>query len=153
MKTTKISLPEITVVGKCGSAADGKDFVTDLWTDLNKNFSEIAYLAKWNDSGSLKGLWGAMSDENLSFEKWDDIKKGLYLAGVEAVDDAVPPEGWTKWVIPSFEYIKAEVESAQTFKDVVGYLIANKISLVGAVQNFTDPETNVNYMMFTVKRN
>ena len=54
MKTTKISLPEITVVGKCGSAADGKDFVTDLWTDLNKNFSEIAYLAKWNDSGSLK---------------------------------------------------------------------------------------------------
>ena len=69
MKTTKISLPEITVVGKCGSAADGKDFVTDLWTDLNKNFSEIAYLAKWNDSGSLKGLWGAMSDENLSFEK------------------------------------------------------------------------------------
>lgn len=68
METTRITLPKITLIGKCGSSKDGKDFVRDLWTELNKNFSEISYLAKWDESGALKGLWGAMSDESLSFK-------------------------------------------------------------------------------------
>lgn len=68
METTRITLPKITLIGKCGSSKDGKDFVRDLWTELNKNFSEISYLAKWDESGALKGLWGAMSDETLSFK-------------------------------------------------------------------------------------
>ena len=48
METTRITLPKITLIGKCGSSKDGKDFVRDLWTELNKNFSEISYLAKWD---------------------------------------------------------------------------------------------------------
>ena len=71
METTRITLPKITLIGKCGSSKDGKDFVRDLWTELNKNFSEISYLAKWDESGALKGLWGAMSDESLYFKPWE----------------------------------------------------------------------------------
>lgn len=153
METTRITLPKITVVGKCGSSKDGKDFVRDLWAELNKNFQEISFLAKWDESGALKGLWGAMSDFSMSFKPWEGgFQNGLYLAGVEAVDDAVPPQGWTKWVIPSFEYIKAKVESTETFKELIGYLIANKIELKGAVQDFTDPKTNANYLMFPIRK-
>lgn len=153
METTRITLPKITLIGKCGSSKDGKDFVRDLWTELNKNFSEISYLAKWDESGALKGLWGAMSDESLSFKPWEGgYENGLYLAGVEAVDDAVAPSSWTKWVIPSFEYIKAKVESTETFKELIGYLIANKINLVGSVQNFTNPKTNENFLMFPIRK-
>ena len=57
-----------------------------FWTELNKNFSEISYLAKWDEYGALKGLWGAMSDESLSFKPWEGgYENGLYLAGVEAI--------------------------------------------------------------------
>ena len=83
---------------------------------------------------------------------WEDgFTKGLYLAGVECVDDAEVPNGWTKWVIPSYEYIYVECESENTFAQVIDYMEKNDITLVGAVHDFTCPETGKNYMFFPVK--
>ena len=40
------------------------------------------------------------------------------LEGVECLDEAQPPEGWTKWNIPGYEYLCAKVETENTFSEV-----------------------------------
>ena len=83
---------------------------------------------------------------------WEDgFSKGLYLAGVECTDDAHPPEGWTKWTIPVYEYLCAEVENENTFSDVLDYMNANGIALAGAVHDFTCPSSGKNYMYFPIR--
>lgn len=52
----------------------------------------------------------------------DGFTKGLYLAGVECIDTADPPEGWRKWVILGYEYICVECENENTFAQVVDYM-------------------------------
>lgn len=48
-----------------------------------------------------------MSDFSRSFHPWENhFTKGLYLAGVECAPDAEPPAGWSKWVMPGFEYLR-----------------------------------------------
>ena len=80
-----------------------------------------------------------------------NFSKGLYLAGVECKDDAEAPEGWIKWIIPSYEYVYAECENGNTFPQVINYMNQNNISLVGAVHDFTCPETGKNYMFFPIR--
>ena len=93
-----------------------------------------------------------MSDLSRSFQPWEeDFSKGLYLAGVECEDTAEAPNGWTKWVIPGYEYIYAEVEGETTFPDVLQYMKENNLPLVGAVHDFTCPQTGKNFMFFPVK--
>jgi len=83
---------------------------------------------------------------------WEDgFTKGLYLAGVECLETAEPPAGWTKWVIPGYEYIYAECEDGNTFSEVIEYMNENDITLVGAVLDFTCPETGKNYMFFPIR--
>ena len=36
------------------------------------------------------------------------IWAGLYLAGVECIDNAEAPDGWIKWTIPSYDMRKEE---------------------------------------------
>ena len=92
-----------------------------------------------------------MSDHSHSFKPWEDgFSKGLYLASVECVDDAQPPAGWTKWTIPGYEYIRAEVESEETFSEVLNYLAATGLTLVGAVHDYTCPVSGKNYMYFPI---
>ena len=74
--------------------------------DANSHFGEVQHLAKKDENGNIIGIWGAMSDFSRSFYAWEDFKKGLYLAGVECRDDAEAPSGWTKWVIPGYEYLE-----------------------------------------------
>jgi predicted transcriptional regulator YdeE len=141
-----------TVVGKEGATTAGAGFIQNLWEEANGHFNEVAHLAKKDDKGNIVGIWGAMSDMSRSFQPWEDgFTKGLYLAGVECVDDAEVPNGWTKWVIPSYEYIYVECESENTFAQVIDYMEKNDITLVGAVHDFTCPETGKNYMFFPVK--
>ena len=97
-------------------------------------------------------MWGAMSDLSRSFRPWEDFEKGLYLAGVECVDGAEAPEGWTKWVVPGYEYLRAEREDEESFAQVLRYMRENGIPLAGAVHDFTDPKTGKDYMLFPIRR-
>lgn len=107
------------VIGKLGSTLEEKDFIQRLWNDANSHFNEIEHLAKKDMNGNIIGIWGAMSDVSQSFKPWeDDFSKGLYLAGVECVDNAEAPAGWTKWIIPSYEYIVVE-NSRGVFKKTI----------------------------------
>ena len=114
--------------------------------------AEVAALAKKDENGALVGVWGAMSDLSRSFRPWEDFEKGLYLAGVECVDGAEAPEGWTKWVVPGYEYLRAAREDEENFAQVLRYMRENGIPLAGAVHDFTDPKTGKDYMLFPIRR-
>ena len=152
MKIEKCIKETFVLIGKEGSTMDGHGFIQKLWSDVNSHFSEVQPLAKKDEHGNLVGIWGAMSDYSHSYKPWEDsFSKGLYLAGVECVDDAEAPEGWTKWTIPGYEYLCAEVESGSTFSDVLDYMNTNSIALVGAVHDFTCPLSGKNYMLFPIR--
>lgn len=153
MKIEKCTKESFVVIGKEGSTLDGQGFIQKLWTDANSHFNEVQHLAKKDDSGNLLGIWGAMSDLSHSFNPWEDgFTKGLYLAGVECDNDAEAPDGWTKWVIPGYEYLYAECDSNDTFPKMIEYLKDNNLSLAGAVHDFTCPETGKNYMFFPIRK-
>jgi hypothetical protein len=141
------------VIGKEGSTLDGEGFIQRLWIEANSHFHEVAHLAKKDTDGNPVGIWGAMSDFTHSFQPWEkDFSQGLYLAGVECVDTAEPPQGWTRWTIPGYEYIYAENTGSDTFPAVLQYLKANGISLAGAVHDYTCPGTGQGYMYFPIRK-
>lgn len=145
--------PSFSVIGKEGSTRDGEGFIARLWEDANGHFSEVAALAKADESGTSVGVWGAMTDFSRSFLPWEaDFSEGLYLAGVECCDDAVAPAGWVKWTVPGFEYRVAEVIGPDTFRTALAQLRAEGHTLVGAVHDFTDPGTGKAYMYFPVRK-
>lgn len=153
MKFDSCSKESFAVIGKEGSSTDGPGFVQTLWTDANAHFAEVAQLAKKDENGNLVGIWGAMSDFSRSFHPWEDgFSKGLYLAGVECWDDAEPPEGWTKWIIPGYEYLRVECDHDGVFPEMIAYLQENHLTLAGAVHDFTDPKTGKNYMYFPIRK-
>jgi predicted transcriptional regulator YdeE len=83
------------------------------------------------------------------------IYKGLYLAGIEVMDDAEAPDTWIKWTVPGFEYlyIKVDNEYEETFSYVLNYLDNNNIKLAGAVFDYTCPEENGQlYLFFPIRR-
>ena len=149
----RIIKPAFSVIGMEGSTEDGPGFIPVLWEKANSRFGEVAHLAKTNPDGSLCGVWGAMSDFSRSYNPWeDDFTRGLYLAGIEAREDAQPPEGWVKWTIPGFEYLKTESTGPDTFQRMIGWMEKEGISLAGAVHDYTDPATGRGYMLFPVRR-
>ena len=109
-------------------------------------------MAKKDENGNIGGIWGVMSDFSHSFNPWEDFSKGLYLAGVECRDDAEAPNGWTKWIIPGYEYIYTECKDDSAFSKAIKYLEDNAIPLVGAVHDFTCPQTGKNYMFFPIRK-
>lgn len=140
-----------SVIGKEGSAEDGDGFIQRLWADANEHFAEVALLTKRDAEGNPVGIWGAMSDFSRSFRPWEDgFSKGLYLAGVECEADAQPPDGWTRWNIPGFTYLRVACDGASVFGDMLAYLRENGIPLVGAVQDFTCPKTGKQEMWFPI---
>lgn len=153
MKMERMMKPAFSVIGMEGSTEDGEDFIARLWETANTRFGEVASLAKREADGSLAGIWGAMSDCSRSFRPWENgFTKGLYLAGVECVGDAVPPEGWTKWVVPGFEYIRVENEGPETFGCALAWLDAEGLALAGAVHDYTCPATGKGYQLFPIRR-
>lgn len=153
MEINRCVKESFTVIGKEGSTGDGEGFIMRLWEDANSHFEEVAELAKKDEAGNVAGIWGAMSDEGRSFLPWEDnFSRGLYLAGVECEAGAEAPEGWTRWVIPGFEYVYAEKMSEDTFSGVLEYLKENGLELAGAVQEFNCPETRKEYLFFPIRR-
>ena len=153
MEVKKCVKESFTVIGKEGSTEQGGGFIQKLWEDANSHFGEVEHLAKRDESGHVAGVWGAMSDFSRSFQPWEaGFSRGLYLAGVECGDDAEAPEGWTKWVIPGFEYIYTECTDDETLPKMIGYMAVKGIELAGAVHDFTCPQTGKQYMFFPVRR-
>ena len=139
------------VIGKAGSTLDGQGFIQKLWDDANGHFNEVAHLAKKDADGNIAGIWGAMSDFSHSFHPWENgFREGLYLAGVECVDDAEAPEGWTKWIIPSYEYLIVEHQDG-AFENTIRQMSEMGISLIGAVHDYIDPATGKGYMYFPIR--
>ena len=152
MKIERRMKSSFSVIGKEGSTSDGQGFIQKLWEDANSHFNEVQPFAKKDNNGNLIGIWGAMSDCSYSFKPWEEnFSKGVYLAGIECIDDAHAPEGWTKWTIPGYEYLCAEVENENTFSEVLDYMNTNGITLAGAVHDFTCPSTGKNYMFFPLR--
>ena len=152
MKVERCEKESFVVIGKEGSTMDGTGFIQNLWEDANSHFGEIQHLAKKDEDGNIAGIWGAMSDFSRSFQPWEDFSKGLYLAGVECNDDAEAPDGWTKWVIPGFEYLYVERENDGTFSEVIKYMEDHEIPLAGAVHDFTCPQTGKGYLFFPCRK-
>lgn len=150
----KITVNAFCVIGKPGSTEEGPGTVQRLWKEANEHFSEVAPLAKKNADGQLAGFWGAMSRMDMSFQPWeDDFSKGLYLAGVEAEEDALAPAGWKKWIVPGFECLKAPADGPDTFRSMIAWMQENSYELVAAVQDFTDPATGKSFMLFPIAWN
>ena len=148
----RIIKPAFAVIGMEGSTEDGPGFIQALWEKANSRFGEVTHLAKTNPDGSLCGVWGAMSDMSRSFRPWEeDFTHGLYLAGVEVVDNAQPPEGWVRWDIPGYEYIRVENNTPDIFPRTLQALAEQGLSLAGAVHDFTDPSTGKAYMLFPIR--
>ena len=86
-----------------------------------------------------------------SFKPWENgFSKGLYLAGVECIDNAEASDGWTKWIIPSYEYIVAENHKG-AFEETIRQMNEHGISLVGAVHDYTEPTTEKDYLYFPIR--
>ena len=153
MNANRCVKESFVVIGKEGSTDEGEGFIQRLWADANSHFHEVAHLAKKDADGNLVGIWGAMTDFSRSFKPWEDgFSRGLYLAGVECAPDAEAPAGWSKWVIPSFEYVYAECDRETIFPDMIRYLQEKELSLAGAVHDFTNPATGKTYMFFPIGR-
>lgn len=147
----KLIKEKFVVIGKEGSTLDGEGFIQKLWDDANGHFHEITHLAKRDAAGQLVGIWGAMSDLSRSFRPWEDgFSKGLYLAGVECVDTAEAPDGWTKWVIPGYEYLVVENRKG-AFEETLEQMKEEGITLVGAIHDHTDPATGKGYLYFPIR--
>lgn len=150
MNIERLTLPSVTIIGREGSTHAGPGFIQNLWAAANEHFSEIEPLIKRSADGTPSGFWGAMTDFSRTFLPWENnFSEGLYLAGAECFDCAEPPPGWTKWIIPSFEYLK--VENAD-FSAVLAYMARNNLPLAGAVHDFTDPSSGKNYMLFPIRK-
>lgn len=140
------------VIGKLGSTEEGEGFIQRLWQEANSHFDEVVPLAKKTEDGGFAGFWGLMSDKALRFLPWEnDFSEGLYLAGVETVDSAEPPEGWVKWVSPGYEFLVAEA-GPTAFTQALEYLKDNGLELAGAVYDYTDPKSGAGYQFFPVRR-
>lgn len=150
MNIERRRLPELTIIGREGSTNDGPSFIQRLWAEANEHFSEIEPLVMREADGTPVGFWGAMSDFSRTFQPWENnFSEGLYLAGAECNSGSNPPDGWTKWIVPSFEYLK--VEDAN-FPAVLKYMKENDLPLAGAVHDFTDPATGKGYMFFPIQK-
>lgn len=145
--------PAFAVIGMEGSTDEGAGFVARLWEVANGRFPEVAPLAKTNPDGSLAGVWGAMTDPGRNFLPWEEgFTRGLYLAGVECRDDAQPPQGWTRWNVPGFEYVRVENDAPDVFLNTLAALAQQGMSLAGAVHDYTDPATGQGYMCFPIRK-
>lgn len=137
---------QFAVIGKMGKglANEGPKWIPPLWQEANSSFTEISNLAKLDAEGNIVGIWGAMSDIDDKFERWKD--QGKYLAGCEVVDDAIAPDGWTKWVIPAFRYVVVKC-TQDTYNEIFQQMISDYLPLhnhkvVGAIQEYYNPKDN-----------
>lgn len=155
MEFNKIIKNSFCIIGKLG-ATNHKNFnIKLLWDNANIHFDEISHLAKKDSNANISGFWGAMSSFDMNFMPWENnFSQGFYLAGVEVDDNNLPPKGWTKWTLPSFEFLTLKIENSytKTFDQGLSYIKNKNLKLVGAIQDFINPQSGENYIYFPIKR-
>ena len=156
MEFLTCEMPAFFVIGKEGEARQGYNPAPALWAEANAHYAEVDALALRDDNGVPAGFWGAMSDLSRSFLPWEDnLSRGLYLAGVQVPEDALPPEGWVKWTVPAFEYIyvRAEGDYMTVLRRGLEHIRGMGRSLAGAVQEYHCPQENGRlYLFFPIQR-
>lgn len=94
-----------------------------------------------------------MTDFSRSYKPWTEhFTRGLYLAGVECIDNAIAPDGWTRWTVPTFEYLAVESWTENIFSTTIAFMKENKLPLAGSVHDFTEPKTGKAFMLFPMRR-
>ena len=156
MEFLTCEMPAFFVIGKEGEARPGYNPAPALWAEANAHYAEVEALALRDENGVPAGFWGAMSDLSRSFLPWeDDLSRGLYLAGVQVPEDALPPEGWVKWTVPACEYVYVKVEGgyADALRQGLEHIQSQGSSLAGAVQDYHCPQENGQlYLFFPIRR-
>lgn len=154
MEVKRCVKESFSVIGKEGSTKDGAGFMQRLWEEANSHFDEVAHLAKRDENGNIEGIWGAMSDFSRSFKPWENqFTEGLYLAGVEVLEEAKAPAGWVKWTIPGYEYLYVKCTEDNIFEKMLAYIKEQGLELKGAVHDFNCPKENgQGYMFFPIRR-
>ena len=153
MELQECFMNTFVVIGKEGSTRDGAGFIEKLWEAANGHFDEVSHLAKKDNRGRVIGVWGLMSDFSREFHPWaEDFTQGLYLAGVECGSDATAPPGWSKWTVPSFDYLFVQSTGPETFAEMIRELETRTIPLAGAVQELHCPETGNLYLFAPIRR-
>lgn len=152
---TKRSFTVFGIEGQ-GPVAGSSKWIQPLWQQARERFHEIEPFTKMNSDGNLSGFWGAMSDTARTFAPWDG--EGLYLAGCEVVEGLPAPQGWTKWVIPSYRYAVIQCDN-ESYADAFGYMRKvymprHHLSLVGAVHEFYSPKDvdGTLYLFFPIEK-
>lgn len=151
MSAERIVKERFTVIGREGSTAEGDGFIGKLWDEANARFAEIEHLCKRDASGAFAGFWGAMSDFSRKFKPWEGFANGLYLAGAECVDGAEPPEGWTKWTVPGYVYLRF-ARDEYSFSQAAAHVKEKGHAFAGAAHDFIDPATGRGYICIPIRK-
>ncbi len=158
MEVKVLTKRTFTVFGKegQGSASESGKWIPPLWQEAREHFEEITSFAKLKTDGNLAGYWGLMSDLAHTFAPWNG--EGAYLAGCEVRDGQSAPQGWVKWVVPSYRYAVIKCEK-DTYHDAFGYMRKvympkNNFSLIGAVHEYYSPQDTDGslYLFFPVEK-
>ena len=148
-----VSLPAIHIIGMEGSTEEDPDIAKVLWAKANSRYSEVEPLALRDGFDQPLAFWGAMTDLSRSFHPWEEnFTKGLYLAGVQVAEDALPPPGWTKWTLPASLYMTVDGSLPDAFRRTLEALEYKDMPLAGAVQERIDPSTGEVTLFFPIER-
>ncbi len=141
------------VIGKEIFTWDGDGMIPKVWGIVDSKFEEIEGIILKDENGKPLAKWGAMSSKARDFSPWEENGSiGLYLAGYEAPLDAQAPAGWTKWIVPAFEFRLGKIERDNYFYRAMDVLTAAGTPTVAATENWIDVETGDFYFAFPIKR-
>lgn len=141
------------VIGKEIYTWDGDGMIPKIWAIVDSKFDEIEPVICKDETGKPLAKWGAMSSKKRDFSMWEENGSvGLYLAGYEAPLDAQAPAGWTKWIVPGFEFRLGKIEGEGYFYRAFDELTSMGLPPVAATENWIDIETGDFYFAFPVKR-
>lgn len=144
MEIKLIEKPSFSVCGIEGSTNDGDGFIQNLYKRL---FTE-----KKVPIGNE--VYGLMSNFDEFLAPWENLNKGLYLAGVIVPSEFDVPEGYTKWDVPAHSYICCLVDEGK-YMDYLNhiyyyYLDYNRYDLVGAIFDYN--LDGKDYLLFPVEK-
>ncbi len=126
-----------------GPADKGHEWIAPLWEKAGANYPQIADICRKDEKGGLL-WWGAMNDSDENNQRWGDT--GKYMPGCEADIDAVPPEGWTKWVIPAQTYLVVSA-SPDKYGEIFFKVISDKNNVVtGSIHEYYPVPDNPSVM-------
>ena len=153
MEFTTMIKERFCVIGKEIFTWDGDGLIPKLWALVDRQFAEIEPLILKDDNSKPLGKWGAMSSKKRGFSMWEENGSiGLYLAGYEAPLDVQAPKGWTKWILPGFEFLLGKIEGEGYFYRAFEALENQGLRPVAATENWIDQETGEFYFAFPVRR-